>query len=197
MQRKEKFKKILLFALLILLPLISMNGNTVNINRTPVLKITANNKEKNAIIDELQSEVKNYISGFYQKCPDVIPNTIVVVGLESDIDICFMLAQSQIETCFGKLGIGRANSRHSIFGIERTRYNTYHEAIRKYAVLLKSNYLVNGKNEQDLLKRYVNKSGHRYAANPRYEAELRGVYNKIKTSTRIDELQQKYKNTVN
>ena len=99
MQRKEKFKKILLFALLILLPLISMNGNTVNINRTePVLKITANNKEKNAIINELQSEVKNYISGFYWKCPDVIPNTIVVVGLESEIDICFMLAQAQIDS---------------------------------------------------------------------------------------------------
>ena len=198
MNRKEKFKKILLFALLILLPLISINSNTVNTSTTkPVMHLVDDNKEKLTIINALQAEVSNYISGYYRGCPGIIPKSIVNVGLEYDIDICFMMAQAEIETCFGKTGIGRPTSRHSLFGIEFERYNNYPQAVKRYAELLKKSYLVNGKNEQSLLKRYVNKNGNRYAVNPRYEATMKSVYNKIVRTTRIKELQQKYKKLSN
>jgi len=194
MNRKEKFKKILLFALLILLPLISINSNTVNTSTTkPVMHLVDDNKEKLTIINALQAEVSNYISGYYRGCPGIIPKSIVNIGLEYDIDICFMMAQAEIETCFGKTGIGRPTSRHSLFGIEFEKYNNYPQAVKRYAELLKKSYLVNGKNEQSLLKRYVNKNGNRYAVNPRYEATMKSVYNKIVRNTRIKELQQKYK----
>ena len=199
MNRKEKFKKILLFALLILLPLISINSNSVNTSTTtkPVMHLVDDNKEKLTIIIALQEEVSNYISGYYRGCPEIIPKSIVNVGLEQDIDICFMMAQAEIETCFGKTGLGRATSRYSLFGVEFEKYSNYPQAVKRYAELLKKSYLVNGKNEQSLLKRYVNKNGNRYAVNPRYEATMRSVYNKIVRNTRIKELQQKYKKLSN
>lgn len=194
MKRKEKFKKLLFVALLFLLPLISMSSKTVNINRSiPMEMVTRNSPHSIKIEKELKAEVKNYIVQIYPNCPNEIPNKLVEIGLFEGIDICFMMAQAQIETHFGKLGKGRAISRHSLFGVEFKRYNSYTEAIIEYARLLKKSYLVNGKTEQSLMRRYVNKSGNRYAANPRYEAELSRVYKEILSKTTISQLQQQYR----
>lgn len=194
MKRKEKFKKLLFVALLFLLPLISMSSKTVNINRSISMEVVTRNSPHNLKIEkELKAEVKNYIYQIYPNCPDEIPNKLVEIGLFEDIDICFMMAQAQIETHFGKLGKGRATSRHSLFGVEYKHYRSYTEAIIEYARLLKKSYLVNGKTEQSLMRRYVNKSGNRYAANPRYEAEISKVYKEIVSKTTISQLQQQYR----
>ena len=194
MKRKEKFKKLLFVALLFLLPLISMSSKTVNINQPVTMEyVSKNSPHKVKIEKELKAEVKNYIIKFFPNCPDEIPENIVEAGLFEDIDICFMMAQAQIETCFGKNGKGRASSRHSLFGVEFKYYANYKEAVYEYVKLLKRSYLVNGKTEHSLMRRYVNKSGNRYAANPRYEAELTAAYKTIVSKTAISQLQQQYR----
>lgn len=182
MKRNAKFKKILLFAFLFLLSLISINGNASGTISNSITNLKYIEKE-------LVLEVKNYIIKKYPGCPDIIPESIVKYGLEYNIDICFMMAQTEIETCFGKAGIGRSNSRKSIFGVERRKYSNYQECVLAYVQLLKKTYLVKGRTEQDLMRRYVTGSGHRYAQNPRYERELKAAYNNICKKTKIQQLQ--------
>ena len=198
MNKKEKFKKILLFALMFLLPLISINAATIDSNNYAYdsinTEIGVNNKStKESIIESINKEAITFVKKYYPNCPDIISTYIVKKGLENDIDICFMLAQTQLETSFGKAGIGRTSSRHSLFGVEKRHYSNYVEAINDYVKLLKTSYLVKGRTEQNLLKNYVNKGGYRYAGNPNYEVSLRKYYNTICNVTKIKSLQNQYK----
>ena len=198
MNKKEKFKKILLFALMFLLPLISINAATIDRNNYAYgsinTEIGVNNKStKESIIESINKEAITFVKKYYPNCPDIISTYIVKKGLENDIDICFMLAQTQLETSFGKAGIGRTSSRHSLFGVEKRHYSNYVEAINDYVKLLKTSYLVKGRTEQNLLKNYVNKGGYRYAGNPNYEVSLRKYYNTICNVTKIKSLQNQYK----
>lgn len=198
MNKKEKFKKILLFALMFLLPLISINAATIDSNNYAYGSINTeigvnNNPTKESIIESINKEAITFVKKYYPNCPDIISTYIVKKGLENDIDICFMLAQTQLETSFGKAGIGRTSSRHSLFGVERRHYSNYVEAINDYVKLLKTSYLVKGRTEQNLLKNYVNKGGYRYAGNPNYEVSLRKYYNTICNVTKIKSLQNQYK----
>ena len=198
MNKKEKFKKILLFALMFLLPLISINAATIDSNNYAYGSINTeigvnNNPTKESIIESINKEAITFVKKYYPNCPDIISTYIVKKGLENDIDICFMLAQTQLETSFGKAGIGRTSSRHSLFGVERRHYSNYVDAINDYVKLLKTSYLVKGRTEQNLLKNYVNKGGYRYAGNPNYEVSLRKHYNIICNVTKIKSLQNQYK----
>ena len=198
MNKKEKFKKILLFALMFLLPLISINAATIDSNNYAYgsinTEIEVNNKPtKESIIESINKEAITFVKKYYPNCPDIISTYIVKKGLENDIDICFMLAQTQLETSFGKAGIGRTTSRHSLFGVEKRHYSNYVDAINDYVKLLKTSYLVKGRTEQNLLKNYVNKGGYRYAGNPNYEVSLRKYYNTICNVTKIKSLQNQYK----
>ena len=198
MNKKEKFKKILLFALMFLLPLISINAATIDSNNYAYdsinTEIGVNNKPtKESIIESINKEAITFVKKYYPNCPDIISTYIVKKGLENDIDICFMLAQTQLETSFGKAGIGRTSSRHSLFGVEKRHYSNYVDAINDYVKLLKTSYLVKGRTEQNLLKNYVNKGGYRYAGNPNYEVSLRKYYNTICNVTKIKSLQNQYK----
>lgn len=199
MNRKEKFKKILLFALLFLLPLISINPKTIDSNNYAydsigiVEKTAHKTSEKDNTIELLNKEAITFVKKYHPNCPDIIPLYIVKAGLEHNIDICFMLAQTQLETNFGKSGIGRMSSRHSLFGVERRHYSNYVEAIDDYILLLKTSYLVKGRTEQYLLKNYINKSGYRYAGNPNYEVNLNKYYKTICNNTKIKSLQNQYK----
>ena len=198
MNKKEKFKKILLFALMFLLPLISINAATIDSNNYAYgsinTEIGVNNKStKESIIESINKEAITFVKKYYPNCPDIISTYIVKKGLENDIDICFMLAQTQLETSFGKAGIGRTSSRHSLFGVEKRHYSNYVDAINDYVKLLKTSYLVKGRTEQNLLKNYVNKGGYRYAGNPNYEVSLRKYYNTICNVTKIKSLQNQYK----
>ena len=198
MNKKEKFKKILLFALMFLLPLISINAATIDSNNYAYGSINTeievnNNPTKESIIESINKEAITFVKKYYPNCHDIIPTYIVKKGLENDIDICFMLAQTQLETSFGKAGIGRTSSRHSLFGVEKRHYSNYVDAINDYVKLLKTSYLVKGRTEQNLLKNYVNKGGYRYAGNPNYEVSLRKYYNTICNVTKIKSLQNQYK----
>ena len=205
MSRKKKFKRILLCALLISLPFFqSLKGNTndVNDNKEVAMCITNDTMNldtvvfgqliKDSIKNELIDEVGNYIFKNYPKTHKDVPMLIVENGLEHDIDILFMMAQTQQETGYGTLGAGRESSRRSLFGVAVRKYNNYENAVVDYIRLLKKSYLTNGRTEQHLMKKYVTSRGGRYAGDPNYEATLRKTYLNISKQTKIKELQNKY-----
>ena len=120
------------------------------------------------------------------------------------IDICFVLAQGEIESHFGTKGLG--GKFNNVFNInvhdkvkgesdmnKKYIYKYPNESIEPYLKLLVDNYLV-GKLETDLLNKYVNKNGLRYATDPDYEAKLRGKYNSIVENTNISQLQSQLRN---
>ena len=208
MSRKKKFKRILLCALLISLPFFqSLKGNTNDVNndndKKVTMCITTNDTMnldtavfgqliKDSIKNELIDEAENYIFKNYPKAHKNVPMLIVENGLEHDIDILFMMAQTQQETGYGTLGAGRESSRRSLFGVAVRKYDNYENAVVDYIRLLKKSYLTNGRTEQHLMKRYVTSRGGRYAGDPNYEATLRKTYRDISKQTKIKELQNKY-----
>lgn len=141
--------------------------------------------------EQMLDEVTSYIKKVAPTSYEALPACMVEQCLENELDLCFMLSQTQLETCFGTQGMGRATSRYSMFGVSR-RYTSYENCIADYVALLKSNYLVNGRTEQDLMKNYVNGGGFRYASSPTYEEELSATYKRVVKSTNIRDLQRQY-----
>ena len=207
MSRKKKFKRVLLCALLISLPFIQpfmSNANDINDDKSVAMCITNDTMNfdtvvfgqmlsfKDSVKNELIGEVKNYIFNNYPKTHKDVPTLIVENGLENDIDILFMMAQTQQETGYGTLGAGREKSRRSLFGVAVRKYTNYENAVVDYIRILKKSYLTKGRTEQHLMKRYVTTNGGRYASDSNYEATLRKTYNNISRQTKIKELQNKY-----
>jgi len=207
MSRKKKFKRVLLCALLISLPFIqSLTGNANDVNDDKQVVMCVNNdtinldtvvfgqiiSPKDSIKNELIDEVETYIFGNFPKTHKNVPSLIVENGLEHNIDILFIMAQTQQETGFGTLGAGREKSRRSLFGVAVRKYTNYENAVVDYIRILKKSYLTKGRTEQHLMKRYVTTNGGRYASDPNYEVTLRKTYNDISKKTNIKELQTKY-----
>ena len=147
---------------------------------------------KDSIQNKLIDEVSKYVKKQAPNAHQFIPTYLVRAGLINNIDICFMMAQTQIETCYGTMGAGRESSRRSMFGIIQKRYSTYEDAINHYCEVLKKYYLVRGKTEHHLMTKYVTSRGGRYAESLNYEKELKIAYNNIKRTTNIHYLQQEY-----
>lgn len=121
-----------------------------------------------------------------------------------NIDICFVLAQAEIESHFGTKGLG--GKFNNVFNInvhdkvkgesnmnKKYIYKYPNESIEPYLKLLIDNYLVD-KLETDLLNKYINKNGLRYATDPDYEVKLKGKYNSIVENTNISQLQSQLRN---
>lgn len=145
------------------------------------------------IKSQLIAEVDKYITSKTRgKHNKKLAEYLVNNSIEHNIDLCFMMSQTQNETNFGTAGIGKASSKKSLFGVMRKHYKNYDEAVKDYCKLLKKSYLTKGRTEQDLMKRFVNSSGRRYAGNPNYETHLRSVYKNINVKTEINKLQKLY-----
>ena len=123
-----------------------------------------------------------------------LPMYLVEYSLKYDIDLCFMMAQTSIETGFGTAGAGKPTSRHSLFGVCK-RYSNYDKAVEDYCKLLRKSYLGKRKTEYDLMKNYVTLGGDRYAANRGYEQKLSKEYKCIRNRTQIYELWKELKNS--
>lgn len=213
-----KFKRILLCTLF-MIPLISFSMFNDNINDVDLAfrnqingffnldsngdscyivdsinneKLIAENL-KDSIKQCLVEEVERYIFKKSPKSNHGLPKIIVEHGLKHDIDIMFMMAQSQVETNYGSMGAGRESSRRSLFGVAIKRYNSYENATNDYCNILKRNYLTNGKTIDNLLRNYVTKHGVRYAEDERYEIVLSGAYMTINEKTNIRSLQNQYR----
>lgn len=155
-----------------------------------------------SVRNELTNEVDNYIK-------TVAPTSLVnadylIDGCNNyDIDLIFVLAQGTLESHFATKGVG--GKINSIFNVcvydniksgsgvsKNYRYPHPDDSIEPYLRLLRESYLVNGKTESDLLINYVNKHGQRYATYPHYEKQMVSIMKRIKTTTKIDSLQNLY-----
>ena len=161
---------------------------TYNSSRT-----TLNNNTSDTLKKKLVAEVHEYIKNTAPNAHNTISEHLVNHCLEHNVDICFVMAQTQNETNFGTMGVGRESSRRSLFGVYKKSYVDYKAAISDYFYILKGSYLVKGKTEQHLMTKYVTGTGGRYAGNPQYEIELKTAYNQIKRTTNIYSLQEEYK----
>ena len=167
----------------------------LNILKTITLAITLSLAQSTATystayqeLDSITSKKLELIYHVDKQVNDMkISHSIVEHALNNNIDICFMLAQSKIETNYGKTGIGKR--KNSIFGIVSRRYSHLAESIEDYCSILTRDYLVNGKTEQHLLSEFVNKHGDRYAESTDYETHLSSAYNEIKSISKIHKLQ--------
>ena len=152
-----------------------------------------------SIKQQMVIEVTNYIKKQAPKSNDSIADYLIEHSIKYNIDLCFMMSQTEIETNFGTTGAGRESSKRSLFGVHIypgtpfKGYKNYNIAVEDYCKLLRKSYLVKGRDEQYLMKNYINRSGNRYAAAGKYEVHLRNTYNKITRNTFIDELQLAYK----
>ena len=112
------------------------------------------------------------------------------------VDICFALSQAEIESHFGTKGV--ASKLNSVFNVgiydgktteeidNKYKFDYPNESIEPYLKLLVNRYLIN-KTEEDLMKKFVDKDGKRYASNPNYEIMISERYKFISENTKIQE----------
>lgn len=113
-----------------------------------------------------------------------------------DVDICFVLAQGEVESAFGTKGI--ASKLNCVFNVgiydnktteqieDKYRFEYPNESIEPYLKLLTTKYLVN-KLEHDLMRKFVDVNGNRYASDKDYEIKISSKYKFICENTKIHE----------
>lgn len=150
----------------------------------------------------LVEQVNSYIQ---QSAPTSALDGLVVVNncIDYDIDICFVLAQGEIESHFGTKGLARkTNSVFNVYAFDdqelheinkNGKYKHPDDSVEPYIELLKREYLVENKTEYDMLKKYVNYCGNRYASAPDYEQKLSSKIEKIHQTTDIENTYQMLK----
>ena len=158
--------------------------------------VTVNITEDDTTYNNLVSEVDKYINKI-SPSSQLDGKVIVDMCIKYNTDIIFVLAQGQIESHFGTTGTARkTNSVFNVGAFDGYSSNTQikkgygfdhpNDSVEPYLILLTNNYLVNNKNTNDLMYNYVNKHGQRYASHTGYEKMLRGVYNRINNTTKIN-----------
>jgi len=153
---------------------------------------------KSKLVDEVHGYILN-VAQFSSL------NGIKVVNkcIEHDVDICFVLAQGELESHFGTTGTARHTNSvwnvkaydgltHQEIG-EDGKFKNPDESVDGYLTLIKEQYMYDGKTEYDLLEKYVNKSGKRYASSNTYEEALMAKYVYIRDNTKIDSLSKELK----
>lgn len=139
--------------------------------------------------ERLIESVDNYIKS---TAPTSVINSEYLVDMCDlyDVDIRLVLAQGHLESHFATRGsAAKTNSMFNIgaydghsalrqikngFGYVDPNYS-----IEPYLKTLKTNYLVNGVTEEDLLNNFVNKHGWRYASSKEYERKLQRLWNNM------------------
>lgn len=150
-------------------------------------------ENKSKLTDEIQNYMEIIAPTTNLRALDLIDKCA-----EYRVDIIFTLAQGEIESHFGTRGI--ASKINSVWNVgvfdsltvytvkDKDIYRHPNESIEPYLKLLTKNYLV-GKDEHDLMHKYVDKNGLRYASDPDYEKKLMRKYQDIYENTKIDSLQ--------
>lgn len=152
---------------------------------------------------KLVQSVNEYINSNYPQSK-LSGEAIVRLCVKHDFDICFALAQAEIESHLGTKGVAaRTNSPWNVGAHNgrtaeqmKTRgfgYTHPNHSIEPYIRLVKDNYLGNKKTFNNLMCRYVSLGGKRYASDPNYERKLANKYKDICSGTKINNLQHKLK----
>lgn len=195
---------------LLLIPIVIDGCTTNKVYTEETEKIDSLDVLREQVIEtycSLVLEVDKYITSI---APDskVSANTFVDLCEEYNVDIRLALTQGHIESHFATKGT--AAKTNSIFNVGafdghsantqiKNGYGYKHPdySIEPYLKLLTTRYLVNGKSEKDLLKNFVDKSGHRYASSKNYELSLTNQWKKINDTTNIEPLYNEYKELKN
>lgn len=154
---------------------------------------------KAMVIDEIDNYIDSVASN---SCLNGI--TLFEACDKYNIDICFVMAQAQIESHFGTTGVAsKTNSVWNVMAYDgRTAsdmnkkghgFDHPDKSITPYLELLKKRYLSYNKTEYDLLRNYVDVNGRRYASDKNYETKLSNIYNRIVENTNIFDYYQEYK----
>lgn len=126
--------------------------------------------------------------GFNRDSTKLTAEALVKTAGEYSFDLPLLMAAAHLESCFG--ATNRAQKTNSVYSVGAydngknvVSYTHPNESIAGYINLLRSDYLINGKTIDDLLKPggFINKNGHRYASKKNYEALLKSIRNKIIT----------------
>lgn len=210
-------KKLILFIILIFEVVLLNNkvygelDNTFNTKIITELKdSTLQNKIKNNLINQhymkLEKHINDYIDSVAPKSK-LKSKYIIDLCEKYNVDLCFVIAQGQLESHFGTSGIARKTNSvwnvNSCDGYSASKiikngngYISPNHSIEPYLILLTNKYLVN-KSEHDLMKKFTNIYGKRYATCSNYEYKLKNIYNYIRYNTRIYELYYEYLNLKN
>lgn len=152
---------------------------------------------------QLAIEVNNYIKAV---APTSKLNALNLIDLCSsyNVDLRLALVQGHVESHFGTKGT--AAKTNSVFNVgaydghsanrqKRNGFGFEHpdESVEPYLKLLTSSYLVNGRTENDLLYKFVNVHGMRYASNTKYESFLRSRWARIDRYANINQAYINYK----
>jgi hypothetical protein len=152
---------------------------------------------------QLAIEVDNYIKAV---APTSKLNALNLIDLCSlyNVDLRLALVQGHVESHFGTKGT--AAKTNSVFNVgaydghsanrqKRNGFGFRHpdDSVEPYLKLLTSSYLVNGRTENDLLYKFVNVHGMRYASSTNYESALRTRWARIDRYANINQVYINYK----
>lgn len=153
--------------------------------------------------EALAVEVDKYIKTV---APTSVVDALNLIDLcsEYNVDLRLALVQGHLESHFATKGT--AARTYSIFNVgafdghsaEKQKKNGYgykhpDYSVEPYLKLLTTDYLVDGKTELDLLNKFVNKNGKRYASSTTYESMLKDRWDKIDEIANITQTYETYK----
>lgn len=159
--------------------------------------------QSDSIRNKLVQATNEYISQRFPKSK-LTGKALVTACEKHDFDLCFALAQAEIESGLGTAGKARhTNSPWNVHAwdsrsaqqMNKMGYGYSHpdQSIEPYIELVKTSYLGNKRTIHDLMNNYVALSGHRYASDPNYERTLKSTYRRICMKTTLKDLQQALK----
>jgi hypothetical protein len=173
------------------------------LNHTRDVYVARLESKFDAAREELAIEIDNYIDSVAPNS-DISSLNLIDLCTKYNVDIRLPLVQGHIESHFGTKGT--ASKTNSIFNVGafdghdaktqiRNGYGYKHPdfSVEPYLKLLTTRYLVNGKTEEDLLEKFVDRSGARYASSTNYEQLLRTQWDVISKNTKITEKYEVYK----
>lgn len=208
---KERMKKTVFFIIVVIAIGIGtgfLTGYVINMTKSSIehtrdVYVHRLESKFDASREALAIEVDKYIKTV---APTSVVDALNLIDLcaEYNVDLRLALAQGHLESHFATKGT--AARTHSIFNVgafdghsaEKQKKNGYgykhpDYSVEPYLKLLTTDYLVNGKTELDLLNKFVNKNGKRYASSNTYESMLKDRWDKIDEIANITQVYEIYK----
>lgn len=198
---KRKMKNLILmgFAGALIINIINNDKTLANSEKQELINFVENeenvNSEEKFNSEEYQRKVdavENYMTfalsnlGYSRESTKLSAEALVDASYKYSFDLPLLMAVAHQESCFG--ATPRAKRTNSVFSVGSydngknvATYAHPNDSVESYIKLLNSDYLINGKTINDLLQpgSFVNKNGHRYASDNKYESNLKNIRNKI------------------
>ena len=210
---KERMKKIVFFIVIVIAIGIGigfLTGYVINTTKPSIecehthdVYVHRLESKFDASREALAVEVDKYIKTV---APTSVVDALNLIDLcaEYNVDLRLALVQGHLESHFATKGT--AARTYSIFNVGafdghsadkqiKNGYGYKHPdySVEPYLKLLTTDYLVDGKTELDLLNKFVNKNGKRYASSTTYESMLKDRWNKIDETANITQTYETYK----